>query len=72
MKYDNNPSVGGMKSKTDFNATVLCRKSGFNSTMGAMGSRTRSSHSATSKHNRWEGIGSPTEQGGRVRGYNPE
>jgi hypothetical protein len=68
--YSNNNSGGGTESKTGKQYVPLCRKAGFNTTMDAMISRTRSRHMATSMNNLWKGISK--DQGGNILGWSPE
>jgi hypothetical protein len=68
--YSGNNSGGGTESKTGKQYVPLCRGAGFSTTMGAMMSRTRSRHSATSMNNLWKGIS--TDQGGNIHGWSPE
>jgi len=68
--YTSNNSGGATQSKSGKQYVPLCRKAQYSTTMDAMMSRTRSRHQATKVNNLWQGIS--TDQGGNVRGYNPE
>ena len=68
--YTSNNSGGGTQSKSGTQYTPLCRNKQFTTTMGAMMSKTRSGHSATSMNNLWKGISE--DQGGNIRGWSPE
>ena len=68
--YKNNGG-GGTAPKSGDMYTPLCRKSGFNKTMSSMASGTCSRHKGTSMHNLWQKTVSH-DQGGNVKGYNPE
>lgn len=67
---NSNNSGGGATPKSGKHYTPLCRKSGYNSTMGAMDSRVRSQYPHTGKHYQYESAGDG--QGGNVLGYSPE
>lgn len=49
-----NNSGGGTQPKSGDAYTPLCRNSGYNKTMGAMASSTRSQHQHTGKHYQYE------------------
>ncbi len=68
--YKNNGG-GGTSPKSGDHYTPLCRKSGFNKTMSAMASGTRSGHAGGSTHNLWKKTAGH-ETGGNMRGWNPE
>ncbi len=63
----NNDGAGATRVKPGVWACAIVRSAGYSKTESAMGNRTRSRHTGTSKHNRWEGAGSGT--GGNVNGY---
>jgi hypothetical protein len=50
-------AVGAAQAKTGKLREALSRPAGYNATMSAMASKTRSAHKGSGKHNRWEGVG---------------
>lgn len=61
--------LGAAMAKDAVNACALNRGKGYDKTMGAMGSRTRSLTPGTSKHNAWEGVGENDVD--KLCGYGP-
>lgn len=65
-----NNSGGATQSKSGDHFTPLCRKSGYDKTMGAMDSRTKSQYPHSGKHYQYESAGDGT--GGNTLGWHPE
>ena len=63
----NNDGAGATQVRPGIWDCAINRAAGYSKTMKACESRTRSRHTGTSKHNKWEGAGSGT--GGNVNGY---
>jgi hypothetical protein len=70
VKHGSNNSGGATQPKTGDQYTPLCRKSGYDKTMGACSSTTKTGHPHTGKHYQYESA--MVDDQANLHGWDPE
>ena len=69
MKHGNNSGAGATQMKGGDNVKAIVRSAGYRATCSAMGSKTRSRHSASSMNNHWKSVECGYGSNENIKGY---